>query len=72
MRRSGILSLFPLILPEIQNTTSIPKSISKRKRPYPIRKRSFDLVGDDPDVTFTPPGHSYYLASIALNQNTVI
>lgn len=24
--------------------------------------------GDDPDVTFTPPGHSYYLATIVLKQ----
>ncbi|MBV6640097.1 MAG: vanadium-dependent haloperoxidase [Cyclobacteriaceae bacterium] len=25
--------------------------------------------GDDPDVTFTPPGHSYYIASIAVRKN---
>jgi hypothetical protein len=24
--------------------------------------------GDDPDVTFTPPGHSYYIATIAVEQ----
>lgn len=24
--------------------------------------------GDDPDVTFTPPGHSYYLATLAMEQ----
>lgn len=24
--------------------------------------------GDDPDVTFTPPGHSYYIASIAVRK----
>lgn len=24
--------------------------------------------GDDPDVSFTPPGHSYYLATVALRQ----
>lgn len=24
--------------------------------------------GDDPDVTFTPPGHSYYLATLALKK----
>lgn len=24
--------------------------------------------GDDPDVTFTPPGHSYYFASLAIEQ----
>lgn len=24
--------------------------------------------GDDPDVTFTPPGHSYYIASLAIEQ----
>ena len=24
--------------------------------------------GDDPDVTFTPPGHSYYIATLALEQ----
>ena len=23
---------------------------------------------DDPDVTFTPPGHSYYLATIAIRK----
>ncbi len=25
--------------------------------------------GDDPDVTFTPPGHSYYLATLLLEQD---
>lgn len=25
--------------------------------------------GDDPDVTFTPPGHSYYITTIALSQS---
>jgi hypothetical protein len=25
--------------------------------------------GDDPDVTFTPPGHSYYIATIAVEQH---
>ncbi|MDC6365891.1 MULTISPECIES: vanadium-dependent haloperoxidase [Flavobacteriaceae] len=24
--------------------------------------------GDDPDVTFTPPGHSYYIATIVINK----
>jgi hypothetical protein len=24
--------------------------------------------GDDPDVTFTPPGHSYYLATMVINE----
>ena len=24
--------------------------------------------GDDPDVTFTPPGHSYYIANLAIEQ----
>ncbi len=25
--------------------------------------------GDDPDVTFTPPGHSYYLATVAIEKS---
>ena len=25
--------------------------------------------GDDPDVTFTPPGHSFYLATMAIRKN---
>ena len=28
--------------------------------------------GDDPDETFTPPGHSFYLANIAIKKNTAI
>jgi hypothetical protein len=42
--------------------------VEKRKALTQPEKEAAIWWSDDPDVTFTPPGHSYYLATIAVNK----
>ena len=40
----------------------------KRKVLTQDEKQAAIWWGDDPDITFTPPGHSYYLATVAIRK----
>lgn len=43
---------------------------NQEKQLTPDQKQAAVWWGDDPDETFTPPGHSYYLANLVVKKRS--